>query len=239
MPTEGKERNAMPALGKPKLLPVRGRWDIHPMVDTQINLYALRESVICRMGRMGSSSSISISRALWNLKLNGLKDKMHHITGFDAFRSQWQYCPALLKVGDQSEGDDFTDEALAPILLVEDDPQIHRLMRSYLEQAGYRVESAYSGEEALEILRYMTPSVALLDVKLPGMDGFTTCQRIRELFDFPIIMVTAIDQPDEMVMGFLVGADMYLSKPFLPSELVARIKSILRRYNDWENDVGR
>jgi DNA-binding response OmpR family regulator len=109
-------------------------------------------------------------------------------------------------------------------------------MRLCLEQAGYQVESAYSGEEALAVLRRMTPSVVLLDNKLPGIDGFTTCQQIRELFDIPIIMVTAMDQPDERYLGIQVGADAYLSKPFLPSELVARVNAVLRRYHDWEKD---
>ena len=125
-------------------------------------------------------------------------------------------------------------EAQAPVLLVEDNPEVHRLMRICLEQAGYRVESAYSGEEALEILRYTTPSLLLLDNILPGMDGFTTCQQIRELFDFPIIMVTVMDQPDEKFLGFQLGADMYLSKPFLPAELVARVGAAWRRYTDGE-----
>jgi len=125
-------------------------------------------------------------------------------------------------------------EALAPVLLVEDDPEVHCLMRICLEQAGYQVESAYSGEEALEILRYTTPSVILLDNLLPGMDGFTTCQQIRGLFDLPIIMVTVMDQPDEKFLGLQLGADMYLPKPFLPAELVARVGAAWRRYNDWE-----
>lgn len=125
-------------------------------------------------------------------------------------------------------------EALAPVLLVEDDPEVHCFMRICLEQAGYRVESAYSGEDALEILRHTTPSVILLDNLLPGMDGFTTCQQIRGLFDLPIIMVTVMDQPDEKFLGLQLGADMYLSKPFLPAELIARVNAAWRRYNDWE-----
>jgi DNA-binding response OmpR family regulator len=125
-------------------------------------------------------------------------------------------------------------EALAPVLLVEDDPEVHRLMRICLEQAGYQVKSAYSGEDALEILRSTTPSVILLDNQLPGMDGFRTCRQIRELFDLPIIMVTVMDQTDEKLLGLEVGADMYLSKPFLPDELVARVGAAWRRYYDWE-----
>jgi len=125
-------------------------------------------------------------------------------------------------------------EALAPVLLVEDDTEVHCLMRICLEQAGYQVQSAYSGEDALEILRHTTPSVILLDNLLPGMDGFTACQQIRELFDLPIIMVTVMDHPDEKFLGLQLGADMYLSKPFLPAELVARVNAALRRYNDWE-----
>jgi two-component system response regulator VicR len=133
-------------------------------------------------------------------------------------------------------GGDFMGNPIPSVLLVEDDLTLHVLIRFCLEQAGYQVESAYSGEEALEILRHMTPSMTLLDNVLPGIGGFTTCQRIRELFDFPIIMVSEMDRLDEKLLGFKLGADMYLSRPLLSgAELVARIRAVLRRYNDnWE-----
>ena len=121
------------------------------------------------------------------------------------------------------------------ILLIEDDPQVQSLMRYSLEREGYLVNATFSGEEGLELLRETTPSLILLDNKLPGMDGFATCQRIRELFDIPVIMVTAMNEVDEKILGYEVGADLYITKPFSPLELLAHVKSVLRRYTD-DND---
>jgi CheY-like chemotaxis protein len=115
------------------------------------------------------------------------------------------------------------------ILIVEDDDRISRLERFVLEQVGYRVTWAGTGEDALEILPKATPSLVLLDVMLPQMDGFTTCQKIRESSQVPIIMVTARDRDVDKVRGLEMGADDYITKPFSTHELASRVKSVLRR----------
>ena len=103
-------------------------------------------------------------------------------------------------------------------------------MQYSLEREGYQVAAGSSGEEGLELLRETTPSLILLDNKLPGIDGYLTCQRIRQLFDIPIIMVTSMDQIDEKILGYEVGADLYITKPFSLLELLAHVKSVIRRY---------
>ena len=118
------------------------------------------------------------------------------------------------------------------VLVVEDDEQISRLERFVLEQVGYRVTCAGSGEEALELLPQAAPSLVILDVMLPNMDGFTTCQRIRETSQVPIIMVTARDEDDDKVRGLEMGADDYITKPFSKHELTSRVKSVLRRTSE-------
>lgn len=115
------------------------------------------------------------------------------------------------------------------ILIVEDDPQILRLLQFILGKEGYEVIAAVSGEEALEILQDAFPSLILLDNRLPGIDGFTTCERVRKFSQVPIIMVTVMDDLSDKMYGIETGADVYITKPFLPTELVARVKAVLRR----------
>ena len=117
----------------------------------------------------------------------------------------------------------------ASILIVEDDPQILRLLQFVLGKEGFDVTITESGEEALEALNESIPSLVLLDNRLPGMDGFTTCQHIREFSQVPIIMVTVMDDLHDKMHGIELGADFYITKPFLPSELVARVKAVSRR----------
>ena len=124
------------------------------------------------------------------------------------------------------------------ILIVEDDERISRLERFVLEQVGYRVTCAGTGEEALEILPNTTPSLVLLDVMLPQMDGFTTCRKIRECSQVPIIMVTARDRDKDKVRGLEMGADDYITKPFSTHELASRVKSVLRRVNETRDRNG-
>ena len=115
------------------------------------------------------------------------------------------------------------------VLLVEDERSIGQLVRSYLERAGYRVVWVRSGEEALiELVRHPVRMV-VLDIGLPGMDGFDVCRRIRTGSSVPIVMLTARDEEPDRVAGLEVGADDYLAKPFSPRELAARIKAVLRR----------
>jgi DNA-binding response OmpR family regulator len=116
------------------------------------------------------------------------------------------------------------------LLLVEDDDAIGRLVKSYLEQQdGWRVLWLRSGEEALTELRRHPVRLVVLDIGLPGMDGFEVCRTMRAHSKVPIVMLTARDEEPDRVAGLELGADDYVSKPFSPRELAARIKAILRR----------
>jgi DNA-binding response OmpR family regulator len=116
------------------------------------------------------------------------------------------------------------------LLLVEDDDAIGRLVKSYLEQQdGWRVLWLRSGEEALTELRRHPVRLVVLDIGLPGIDGFEVCRTMRAHSKVPIVMLTARDEEPDRVAGLELGADDYVSKPFSPRELAARIKAILRR----------
>ena len=118
---------------------------------------------------------------------------------------------------------------LGTILLVEDEPSVGELVRGYLGRDGYRVLWVRSGEEALVELERHPVRLVLLDIGLPGMDGFEVCRAMRSRSQVPIMMLTARDEEPDRVVGLEVGADDYLTKPFSPRELAARIKAILRR----------
>src|SRR5437879_4235547 len=123
------------------------------------------------------------------------------------------------------------------LLLVEDDDSIGRLVKQYLEQQdGWRVVWLRSGEEALTELRAQAVRVVVLDIGLPGIDGFEVCRRIRAGSKVPIVMLTARDEEPDRVAGLELGADDYVSKPFSPRELSARIKAILRRSESRNED---
>jgi two-component system, OmpR family, alkaline phosphatase synthesis response regulator PhoP len=116
------------------------------------------------------------------------------------------------------------------ILLVDDEPSITELSRMYLERDGYRIHEAHDGESALEAAVKHQPALIVLDVMLPKVDGFDVCRRLRSAGDdVPIIMLTARDEDIDKILGLELGADDYLTKPFNPRELVARVKAILRR----------
>jgi DNA-binding response OmpR family regulator len=115
------------------------------------------------------------------------------------------------------------------ILLVEDEPSVGELVRGYLQRDGYRVVWVRSGEEALTELERHPVKLVVLDIGLPGMDGFDVCRAMRARSDVPILMLTARDEEPDRIVGLEVGADDYLTKPFSPRELVARMKAILRR----------
>ena len=116
------------------------------------------------------------------------------------------------------------------ILLVDDEPSIIQLSRMYLEREGFRVESAGDGETALEAITRFKPGLLVLDVMLPKVDGFEVCRRLRaEDNPILIIMLTARDEDVDKIIGLELGADDYLTKPFNPRELVARVKALLRR----------
>ena len=116
------------------------------------------------------------------------------------------------------------------ILLVDDEPSITQLARMYLEREGFRIHEAADGESALEATQKQKPSLIVLDVMLPKLDGFEVCRKLRVSGDqTPIIMLTARDEDIDKILGLELGADDYLTKPFNPRELVARVKAILRR----------
>jgi DNA-binding response OmpR family regulator len=118
---------------------------------------------------------------------------------------------------------------LGTVLLVEDEPSVGELVSSYLTRDGYRVIWVRSGEDALVELDRHQLRIVLLDIGLPGMDGFDVCRAIRLKSKVPILMLTARDEEPDTVVGLEVGADDYVTKPFSPRELAARIKAILRR----------
>ncbi|MDQ7799659.1 MAG: response regulator transcription factor [Armatimonadota bacterium] len=118
---------------------------------------------------------------------------------------------------------------LGTVLVVEDEPQIAGLVQSYLERAGFRVEVAFDGASALHRFADLRPDVVVLDLMLPGTDGWEVCRRIRERSRCPVVMLTARDAVEDRVQGLELGADDYVTKPFSPRELVARIQAVLRR----------
>jgi DNA-binding response OmpR family regulator len=115
------------------------------------------------------------------------------------------------------------------VLLVEDEPSVGELVRGYLSRDGYRVIWVRSGEEALAELERHPVRLVLLDIGLPGRDGFDVCRTMRARSQVPILMLTARDEEPDRIVGLEVGADDYVTKPFSPRELVARMKAVLRR----------
>src|SRR5580704_9778391 len=115
------------------------------------------------------------------------------------------------------------------VLLVEDEPSVGELVRSYMGRDGYHVIWVRTGEEALAELARHPIRIVILDIGLPGIDGFEVCKQMRARSRVPILMLTARDEESDRIVGLEVGADDYLSKPFSPRELAARIKAILRR----------
>jgi DNA-binding response OmpR family regulator len=115
------------------------------------------------------------------------------------------------------------------VLVVEDESSIASFVALYLKNAGYAVRTAATGSEALSQFQASPPALIVLDLMLPDIDGIEVCRRIRKSSDVPILMLTARDEDVDKIIGLEVGADDYLTKPFNPRELVARVKSILRR----------
>ncbi len=115
------------------------------------------------------------------------------------------------------------------ILVVDDEPRYLKLVRYNLEVAGYEVITAANGEEALSLVAAKSPDLIILDIRLPGIDGYEVCTRIREFSSTPIIMLTAKGEEQEKVHGLRLGADDYVTKPFGAEELMARVETVLRR----------
>lgn len=118
---------------------------------------------------------------------------------------------------------------MAHILVADDNQQIAAVLEEYLKREGHTPHHAKDGVEALEMFRRLNPDAVLLDIAMPGMDGFSVCREIRKSSPVPVIMVTARGEDYEKIMGLDIGADDYIVKPFSPAELMARLRAVLRR----------
>lgn len=126
---------------------------------------------------------------------------------------------------------------MAGILVVDDEKEVADLLELYLVNEGYQVYKFYRGEEVMDCVKRERIDLALLDVMLPDVDGFSLCQRIRKDHFFPIIMLTARVEDVDKINGLMLGADDYITKPFNPLEVLARIKTQLRRYQQYDKAV--
>jgi two-component system, OmpR family, alkaline phosphatase synthesis response regulator PhoP len=126
---------------------------------------------------------------------------------------------------------------MTTILVVEDEPGISRLVRDYLERAGFAVASASTGEEALAQARARRPALVVLDLGLPDRDGLDVTRDLRQVANVPIVMLTARGDESDRIVGLELGADDYVVKPFSPKELVARVRAVLRRSESSASDA--
>jgi two-component system alkaline phosphatase synthesis response regulator PhoP len=115
------------------------------------------------------------------------------------------------------------------ILIIEDEPELVKVLRDYLENAGFKVETAYRGDTGLSIWEHRNPDLVLLDLNLPGMDGLDVAREIRRKADTPIIMLTARVEEMDQLIGLELGADDYITKPFSPRIVVSKVRAVLRR----------
>jgi DNA-binding response OmpR family regulator len=125
---------------------------------------------------------------------------------------------------------------LKSLLIIEDDPDIRKLISIYFQRDGFKIFEAGSGEEGIRTLDDEIVQLVILDIMLPGMDGFTVCEHIRKNTDVPIIMLTARAQEEDKLRGYKYGADEYVTKPFSPKVLVAGAKALLKRIEGKTND---
>ncbi len=123
----------------------------------------------------------------------------------------------------------YTIRMTQTVLVVDDEPQLVKVLRGYLEQAGFRVVSAHDGPLALAQYKHEKPDLVLLDLGLPGLDGIDVTRRLRAMGNVPIIMITARVEETDRLIGLELGADDYITKPFSPREVVARARAVLRR----------
>jgi len=124
------------------------------------------------------------------------------------------------------------------ILVVDDETRIVRMIRMNLEHDGYEVIEANSGQQALDMVRSRMPNLVILDVMMPGLDGFETLQILREISQVPVIMLTARSEEEDRIRGLELGADDYVTKPFSPRELMSRVKAVLRRTEGTSSGSG-
>lgn len=118
---------------------------------------------------------------------------------------------------------------MSTILIIEDEPELVKVLRSYLEHAGYAVLTAYRGDSGISTWEHKRPDLVILDLNLPGVDGLDVARQIRRKSDTPIIMVTARVEETDRLIGLELGADDYVTKPYSPREVVARVRAVLRR----------
>ena len=123
------------------------------------------------------------------------------------------------------------------ILVVDDEDTIREVVRRYLEREGYLVQEAADGYEALDIVRQTSPNLIVLDLMLPGIDGLTLTQQLRQDREIPIIMLTAKGEASDRIRGLDLGADDYITKPFDPQEVVSRVRAVLRRASGMTNST--
>jgi DNA-binding response OmpR family regulator len=139
-------------------------------------------------------------------------------------------------------GSSLSDQVIASlqrILIVDDDPKIRRLVELKLDHAGYEVFTAASGHEALDVIsRCGLPHLAIVDLMMPGMDGFELCKALQQFSDLPVIMLTAVDEEETVIHGIEHFAEDYITKPFSPRELLARVQRVLRRIGDFAYTMG-
>ena len=120
-------------------------------------------------------------------------------------------------------------QILNPILVVDDNEHILDILSQYIRKEGWPFLTAATGEEAIKLFKAVDPSLILLDIMLPGIDGLEVCRRIRSVSSVPILMITARDEDADRILGLDIGADDYIVKPFSPGEVMARIRSVMRR----------
>ena len=119
---------------------------------------------------------------------------------------------------------------MTKILIVDDDPHIRELVKLFLRQEGFDIDEAADGEAALAKLEVVKTDLVILDIMMPKLDGWQLCRELREHYDLPVLMLTALGETSQKIKGFRLGTDDYLVKPFEPLELVARVKALLKRY---------
>lgn len=125
------------------------------------------------------------------------------------------------------------------VLIVDDDENVHEFLSLYLKKEGYNVVSAFNGKEALKLFHASSPSIIILDIMMPEIDGLDTCKEIRKESKVPIIMLTARGEDFDKILGLEIGADDYITKPFNPKEVAARIKAVLRRVEDISKEPNK
>lgn len=122
------------------------------------------------------------------------------------------------------------------IMVADDDPNVHQSLNAYFRREGYQMLSAYDGAQAVELARKSRPDMMILDIMMPGMDGLMVCREIRKESNLPIIMLTAKGDEFDKLLGLEMGADDYITKPFSPREVLARVKAVLRRMHELKDE---